>query len=1497
MNVVMNKSKRFYSALIFLVSMLVLCLVAFGDVKPDLQIKVADKNDNSIWHDVKDLMQPRQDDFDIYQNPSKQIEVAVRFDTGYDAARELEIVVPQGLIITEMSAKQGWSTDGIRTLSFSDEEASVVESVNITAADGTPWVDQRVLDGSYTDNANPLKGKYYTPYPSTSATRIIGDGKIKYVFNKNCSEALITVTFIINTEILPHDATNSVTLEPITAKRVFDGTTMDEELTLTITSLAIGRLNNGLSSHVGGGTRSIPANDDGAIPMFVTGHAYRFNISGDFYKQNHWIQTGKYSTTYPAEATFQGFSDRMIYRSDNSNLLPLVAASEFTAIDANTYEYLATAAVSGPGANPASADNRIGHLVVTHTLSTRTVTFEYYNVFAHDDSGGGSFWCYWTAEIDPADFDTPKQLAFTGNWQENSGLLIGQDASSSNSPTSSILVTPTKDPGFSVTATGIDRTRRDLNDYADGEYPYDQLLGSFTIVNTAPSNLLTPLKYEFEFDECLQVRGLTLPAGAGNNFSNLSITTNKESRAIPGKFNSENGANTVGISGIMFDYLDLGLADDEYLISLSIDQSGLVSVNFNSLYVQSATNYFGRWAEGTSPGDVGKVTVNIYDLSMPGTTDTSPKSTAISTSTVVNWDDVGVAGAGTATLEMYDKVGNKNVTGSFNPSEQIKFVSRHTTSQAILQSPYPYQHIGDIVDPYIYICLPQGISLNNSDPVQGCSVSGASSSTSDWFDLKKVDDYMKTNASGTVWHIYVYTSENKLDMVALQSNSRLSAALRPTGYNYMEVRFTADISYICPTYAELHAEDIVLWDLGKTASSLVTSDRACTLQDTRDFTEKGTEYVIVAPTGVPLNIVQQTGLDVYLGIRAYGSAKPFYTYNGSDTFIAPVSVSIPAELEIHYVNTSSTAFVEGSEIYLPIPKKGDGFDKYFNNKEIIDPVNNDDHASPKWSSYLHAPTTSGTDVVTLEGFDTFYLVDAAGTYYTTNANPVNDDWAPLTALPSDWKIAAAMSATDWAKVTMIKFVANRVILPGDDYSATLILGVDEDAVLGEVNYWRTYQKGWRDEEGIGTWRYGAVVAAKASKAGVAGMIFVENRNPDGIMNASEIGYTNTGEITAVLTADNGMSPINLTMSADGTFKSLDDEDIQYFLDDGTYTVTFTNDTAGYFFTAPTPDTHSNGTNWYMDIEQDDIEIDHKTATYTFKVDSTSDIPAERTTSTEYIGIGLRVGSYRLAYDLNNVNAEWVTDVSVSAETNAYGAVIVDTNSYVANTTTGTPTLTGYIFVGWCYDEEGMNLVGNNDIINGDITLYAKWKANDAVDVIYILLGSVVHDTDVVSYDSMIDEAPTDPTRAGYVFKGWFTGKDGSGTEWVFDNEVGTIVNVDNGVDADDLKLTLYANWQKIVVSNVTVIGSYATVSGSNAYESGATVNIDAGTRSGYTFIGWTISDASVILDDTNSSATSFVMPGKAISVTANWQSTGGTVGAPTAPNTPVPPAAPVKPKK
>ncbi len=72
---------------------------------------------------------------------------------------------------------------------------------------------------------------------------------------------------------------------------------------------------------------------------------------------------------------------------------------------------------------------------------------------------------------------------------------------------------------------------------------------------------------------------------------------------------------------------------------------------------------------------------------------------------------------------------------------------------------------------------------------------------------------------------------------------------------------------------------------------------------------------------------------------------------------------------------------------------------------------------------------------------------------------------------------------------------------------------------------------------------------------------------------------------------------------------------------------------------------------------------------------------------------------------------------------------------------------------------------------------------------------------------------------------------------------------------------------------VVMIGGGTGATGVGSYAEGEAVNIQAGRRSNYTFAGWTSPD--VTIDNAGNRSTSFAMPAKHVTVTANWSYSGG----------------------
>lgn len=75
---------------------------------------------------------------------------------------------------------------------------------------------------------------------------------------------------------------------------------------------------------------------------------------------------------------------------------------------------------------------------------------------------------------------------------------------------------------------------------------------------------------------------------------------------------------------------------------------------------------------------------------------------------------------------------------------------------------------------------------------------------------------------------------------------------------------------------------------------------------------------------------------------------------------------------------------------------------------------------------------------------------------------------------------------------------------------------------------------------------------------------------------------------------------------------------------------------------------------------------------------------------------------------------------------------------------------------------------------------------------------------------------------------------------------------------------------------VSVSGSYAASNGAGSYEEDDLVTINAGTRSGYSFTGWTVNSGGVSLTNAGSATTTFTMPAANVAVTAGWEVNGPT---------------------
>ena len=183
-----------------------------------------------------------------------------------------------------------------------------------------------------------------------------------------------------------------------------------------------------------------------------------------------------------------------------------------------------------------------------------------------------------------------------------------------------------------------------------------------------------------------------------------------------------------------------------------------------------------------------------------------------------------------------------------------------------------------------------------------------------------------------------------------------------------------------------------------------------------------------------------------------------------------------------------------------------------------------------------------------------------------------------------------------------------------------------------------------------------------------------------------------------------------------------------------------------------------------------------------------------------------------------------------------------------------PTRTGYTFDGW-YQDITLNVPFEFDTpITNEVTLYAKWTANEYKVTFDANEGTVTPSNKNVTFGSVYGELPV-PTRTGYTFDGWYTAKD-SGTEIKSD----TTVAITN-------EQTLYAKWTAneyniIITVNDEDMGT-ASVDLNKAIE-GTKVSLTSLPKSGYHFVKWESEDVTITNNE-------FTMPAKNITIKAIFE--------------------------
>lgn len=190
---------------------------------------------------------------------------------------------------------------------------------------------------------------------------------------------------------------------------------------------------------------------------------------------------------------------------------------------------------------------------------------------------------------------------------------------------------------------------------------------------------------------------------------------------------------------------------------------------------------------------------------------------------------------------------------------------------------------------------------------------------------------------------------------------------------------------------------------------------------------------------------------------------------------------------------------------------------------------------------------------------------------------------------------------------------------------------------------------------------------------------------------------------------------------------------------------------------------------------------------------------------KFNGVEYEGGKWQVTSDVTVV-ADWVSYTLTTNTNNANAGTFTEKNS-VKTTEGDSITLTattnaGYTFNGWF---EGTTKVSSNltytfKMPGKNVTLTAKWTANTytvtyddtqatrnnvVVTFNYNYSGST--STTVTLTNGQKLNYPTNPTRSGYVFAGWYT-----------NSSCTTAYNFSGTITAD---MTLYANWKTCTITN------------------------------------------------------------------------------------------------
>ncbi|MDD2537697.1 MAG: InlB B-repeat-containing protein [Candidatus Absconditabacteria bacterium] len=171
------------------------------------------------------------------------------------------------------------------------------------------------------------------------------------------------------------------------------------------------------------------------------------------------------------------------------------------------------------------------------------------------------------------------------------------------------------------------------------------------------------------------------------------------------------------------------------------------------------------------------------------------------------------------------------------------------------------------------------------------------------------------------------------------------------------------------------------------------------------------------------------------------------------------------------------------------------------------------------------------------------------------------------------------------------------------------------------------------------------------------------------------------------------------------------------------------------------------------------------------------------------------------------------------------------NGQAVGTLPTSPTRAGYTFNGWYTAASGGTQITTSTVVTSNVTYYAQWTTTVVNrTVTFDGNGGSGHSptTKTVQNGQAVGTLPTSPTRAGYIFNGWYTAASG-----------GTQITTSTVVTSN---VTYYAQWTTTVVNRTVTFngnGGSGHSPTTKTVQNGQAVGTlpTSPTRAGYTFNG------------------------------------------------------------